>query len=121
MKKNILYLTACLISISACNYDVGEKLYPKATTCDTTNVTFKNTIQPILANSCVSCHNSSFTQGNVNLDGYTNVAIWAKNGKLYGSMAHNGTASPMPKGTGKLDDCTIQKVKKWVDSGYPNN
>lgn len=121
MKKYIFCLTACLVSISACNYDIGEKLYPKTTACDTTNVTFKNTVQPILANNCVTCHNSSFTQGGVNLDSYTNVAIWAKNGKLYGSIAHNGTASPMPQGGSKLDDCTIQKVKKWVDNGYPNN
>ena len=28
---------------------------------------------------------------------------------------------PMPKGTGKLNDCDLIAIKKWVNEGYQNN
>jgi hypothetical protein len=119
MKKYAMITAFCLFA-TACNYDVGEKLYP-TTTCDLSNVTFKVTVQPILAKSCVSCHANNFPQGGVSLEGYDNVALWAKRGTLYNSIAHNGMALPMPKGGAKLDDCSVASIKKWVDSGFPNN
>ena len=127
MVKKFLLLSfssmALAVLLNACYYDTAEKLYPTNAlqNCDTTSVTYSKTIQPILANECLSCHRSTILQGNVNLEGYSNVAIWAKSGKLYNSVAHNGQASPMPKNGSKLSDCKILQIKKWIDAGSPNN
>jgi hypothetical protein len=119
-------LFACLISLaflSGCYYDSRENLYPEINqTCtDTINVTYSGTVATILNNRCVSCHKGSSASGNVKLDSYASVMIVVNNKKLIGSIKQDGTAIAMPQGGGKLDDCKISAISKWVDAGAPNN
>jgi len=44
-----------------------------------------------------------------------------QNGKLYGTINHSPGFSPMPKGMSKMNNCQIATIKKWVDTGMPNN
>ena len=44
-----------------------------------------------------------------------------QNGSLYGSISYATGYSPMPKGMSKMTSCQIATIKKWVDSGMPNN
>jgi hypothetical protein len=36
-------------------------------------------------------------------------------------MLQNGKASAMPKGGGKLDNCTLNKFSSWINQGALNN
>lgn len=89
--------------------------------CDTSTYTFANRVSPLLNAWCVGCHSSSNAGGNVVLTDYNGIKNVAANGTLMGSINHAVGYSSMPKNTAKLPDCKIKIIKKWVDSGYPNN
>jgi uncharacterized membrane protein len=118
--KNFLIIFCTLIYFSSCTYDNIEEYYGE--TCDTLDVTFSTTVEPILDVNCVSCHNSSFGNGGVVLDSYAEVKKYADNGALLGVIDHQQgfEAMPPPPST-KLDDCTIAKVEKWIEQGAQNN
>jgi uncharacterized membrane protein len=92
--------------------------YPQKT-CDTSGViTYNNTINSLIQTNCINCHNSSST---IKLDNYTHV-------KYYAELIFNGTPTllgvtkqlngfnKMPPAS-KLDDCTIYKIEKWINTG----
>ncbi|HAY89569.1 MAG TPA: hypothetical protein DCY51_09025, partial [Bacteroidetes bacterium] len=91
----------------------------KCNECDTTNVSYSVQVTSIM-NNCVSCHNASSPSGNIRLDNYTNVKTQVDNGKLIGSIEHKAGFSPMPQG-GKLSDCNIAIINKWLTEGALNN
>lgn len=118
-------LSMATISVVGCYKDNAEEMYPTTgggSTCETSNVTFSNTVTTLIATNCATagCHAGSSPTG-INLSTYAGIAGIANSGKLMASITHSGSASAMPKGLPKLDDCTIAKIKKWVDDGAPNN
>ena len=127
MKKVIiavLIAIATLFALNSCYYDIESQLYPVGSSnCDTTNVTYSITIRNILQSySCLGCHSGSAASGgNIILDNYNSVKLYAGNGKLYGAISHASGHVPMPQGGNKLSSCNIIKVKKWVDLGMLNN
>ncbi len=88
--------------------------------CDTTKFTFAASIKPLMDSYCVGCHNPASAGGNILLTTYAGVQTVALNNKLMGSITHAVGFSPMPKG-GKLSQCQITQVKKWVNAGALNN
>ena len=124
MRKLIIITGITLIGLASCKKDNAEEMYPAdpGVTCDTTNVTFSGTIQPIIEAKCVNsgCHHTGTPSGIV-LTAYSGIAAIANNGKLISAITHDGNASFMPEGQPKLDDCTIAKITKWVNDGAPNN
>lgn len=109
---------------SSCYYDNYEDLYPIRidwSSCDTSNITFTGKVWPLIQQNCVSCHNNSSSLGNVSLEGYDHVSIYAQNGTLLGSIRHSAGYKPMPKDAYKLSECSILLISKWIDSGFPNN
>lgn len=124
MKKFISYTAAALIAVifNGCYYDVAEELYPlNNAPCDTSNVTYAESVLPILQGSCTSCHSGSSPSGNVSLDGYNNVKTYADNGKLMGAISHASGYAPMPQGGNKLSSCQISTIRKWINDGTLNN
>jgi cytochrome c5 len=119
-----IFLAGILIIITAsCYYDSQEFLYPKVnTTCDTTNVTYSKTVQPILSENCYSCHSNSNASlgGGYKLEDYPDVKIRVDDGKLWGSITQASGYFPMPP-SGSLDGCSISKIKIWIDAKAPNN
>ncbi|GAB4414993.1 MAG: hypothetical protein OHK0039_23240 [Bacteroidia bacterium] len=116
--------------LSACYYDVEEKLYPcdfdpaacdSTLVCDIVDVSYAGFVQPLLAQHCLGCHTGSGASGNVNLSGYANVLIHVNNGKLFGSINHSAGFSKMPQGGNRLPDCDIAKLKGWIDAGATDN
>jgi len=115
-----------VISMASCYYDNKDQMYPQVVVaaCDTTTVNYSTTITAIMNTHCNSCHSTAAAAssgGGIALDNYTAVKAFVSNGKLYGSMAHNGMASPMPKNMEKLDNCTINKIAVWINRGALNN
>lgn len=125
MKKILTILLLLFVAIlSNCYYDSEEKLYPVlSTSCDLENVTFAATVKPILQASCYNCHSNSnyVNQGSgIKLENYEDVKIQAM-GHLMGSIKHEPGHIPMPNGGGKLPDCEINQIQRWIDNGMPNN
>ena len=106
---------------AGCYYDSQEYLFPQINAqCDTTSVTYSGSIQPVLDQYCYQCHDNS-SGNNIRLEDYSDVLIRVNDGSLFGSIAHESGFSPMPQGGGKLDECTISKVRIWIDAGAPDN
>jgi hypothetical protein len=123
----ILSLTVCAGSIG-CYYDSEQALYPPVDTgtpvCDTAAFTYSTMIEPIIASNCNMCHSiasAPASGGNIVTEGYANLQALASNGRLYGAINHSPGYSAMPKNANKLSSCDITYIKRWIDSGTPNN
>lgn len=88
--------------------------------CNSKDISFNSFVKPALA-SCVSCHRTGNTGGGINLDSYQGIKSAAQSGSILGSISWLPGFIQMPQGGSKLSDCTIQKVKTWIESGSPNN
>jgi hypothetical protein len=103
-----------------CYYDDEETLYPQ-TACDTSNITYSLTVNPVLQSNCSQCHNSVSPSGGIDLASYDAVVAAVNTGRVLGAINHETGYSPMPKNADKLGDCQIAQVTKWIDLGMPNN
>ncbi|MBA3663157.1 MAG: hypothetical protein H0W61_02980 [Bacteroidetes bacterium] len=117
-----LFLIGCslvLTSLEGCYYDKNEKLHPKAY-CDTSSViTYNLNVKPVMEQNCTVCHSGTTPSAGLNLDSYNAVKNCAVSGKLYSSITWDGTTPKMPQGSSeKIDNCSIMKIKKWMDSNY---
>lgn len=126
MKKQIFSLSTiacCILLMQSCYYDKADLVYPvSSVNCDTTTVTYSASIAPLMNASCNSCHGGTAAAGGgIVLDTYAGVKTYASNGRLLNSILQNGAASAMPKGSGKLPDCSINKVRAWINKGMLNN
>jgi len=81
---------------------------------DTTTITYTTYVADVMRQHCTGCHGGNSPSKGLRLETYAEVRASAESGKWYRSMA-NGSMPP----SGKLDDCTLAKLKKWIDSGYP--
>ena len=112
----------CLAASAGCYHDKESDLYPKGV-CDTATVKWSTTIQPILQTNCAyaGCHSNADLAGGINLTTYDGVKAVVDDGSLVGSIIHDPAYTPMPRGTEKLPDCTISKIRIWVAAGALNN
>lgn len=112
LKNVVLMATAAALSVAACTKE--------STVCDTEKVTYNNQIKTIFAGCTdAGCHNSSSVNGS--LANYQDAVNFPKKSKLIGALKWEEGFVQMPSGKGKLSDCDISKVEKWIDSGYPEN
>jgi len=88
--------------------------------CDENQFTYAATIQPLVNSKCVGCHKPGSLSGNIDLSTYSAVKVQVDNGKFLGSVTHAVGYSPMPQG-GKLSDCEISQITKWINAGALNN
>jgi cytochrome c5 len=123
-----LLLLSLLLSIAAagCYYDTAEELYSAANqniACDTSAVTYSVSIAPVINASCNSCHDKTHAaaNGNVTLDDYSHFSAVATGGRLMGSIRQQPGFFAMPNNGGKLSECNIAIIQKWINMGAPNN
>lgn len=121
---------ASLMLFSSCYYDNAEELNPnfgQSGNCDTAGtISYSGRIAPLMTAYCgsigssaSSCHGESSTSG-LPLVTWQEVSDAAAD-NLMDAIRHENGASPMPKGGGKLDDCSILVLQKWIDEGKQNN
>jgi hypothetical protein len=91
-------------------------LYPP---CDTTLIGYADDIQPIFFANCIPCHSVANAFGGIVLETLEGATIPAQNGLLLKAVTHDPTVVPMPKGGGKLGDCEINKITRWINLGEP--
>jgi len=90
--------------------------------CVTTNISYSGFVAPLLTTYCVGCHSGGAPSGGISLNNYTGVKAVATSGKLYGAISWtSGVQFQMPRGSNKLSQCNIDKIKGWIDDGAPNN
>jgi mono/diheme cytochrome c family protein len=90
--------------------------------CDTSMVTYSQTIRPILIAECIGCHTvAADTNMNVDLSNYESVRKAAESGQFYGSVTHSLGYSPMPSINDTLTKCQILQIRTWIDNGALNN
>ncbi len=118
--KNALGFLLGSILVVGCFYDVEEELYPD-TECNLENISYSKIVLPILTTHCYSCHNADNNFGGITLEGYDRLKSFVETGQFVGAINHASGFSPMPKNAPKLEDCAIEKIKKWVADGAPNN
>ncbi len=94
---------------------------PNTGSCDTENVSFSGFVAPLLANNCVGCHSGGAPSGGITLNTHGGVQAVANNGRLYGAISHASGFQPMPRGSAKLPQCTIDKINGWIQDGALNN
>lgn len=107
------------ISLSGCYSDNEEDLYPGSGTCDVSNVTYSNSVAPVFANSCNSCHGGAYPSGNISTDTYEGVK--ANMSRIKGAINHESGFSPMPQNGSKLTVCDLTRIDIWIANGMPNN
>ncbi|HNR49612.1 MAG TPA: hypothetical protein PKN14_10235 [Bacteroidia bacterium] len=122
MNKKIYLLagTFLVMAFSSCYYDVEDELYP-STSCDTTNVTYSESVAPVLKNYCYSCHSAAIANGSVVLDNYQSVKHVAADGRLLGTINHESGYIAMPQDQKKLSNCDIRKITIWINDGMQDN
>ena len=99
-----------------------DKPEPLANCSLPNNVTYSGDIKPIIAANCTKCHigpNAPNGSG-IRLDEHSYVKAQVPQ-PLLDAINHVGITTPMPKDAGKLDACSIAKIKKWIEAGAPNN
>ncbi|MDZ7742967.1 MAG: hypothetical protein U5Q03_14845 [Bacteroidota bacterium] len=118
LKLLLIFLMGSVL-MTSCYYDNEEELYPTAQACDTTAVSFSGDILGMADQYCQTCHSGSTPSGNLNLETYEQISAAAE--KMYERISKPmGDPQLMPPGQ-KLDDCTIKKLKIWIEEGKPNN
>ena len=123
----ICCLLAGILWLGGCYNDKADQLYVTpyncSTICDTSNVTFKGSIAPILSQNCSisGCHDASTKGGGYDYSSYNGVVTTITSGRLLGAINHASGYFPMPQNTAKLSSCDINKITAWVNKGYPND
>lgn len=118
-----LVFSICLLGViifSSCTYHNEEELYPPEP-CDTLNVSYSQTIAPIFMNKCNACHNSISQLGGVVTENYEGIKKVIDDGRFERAVNHREGITPMPKGSPKLSDCRLAKIRIWLEDGAPNN
>lgn len=89
--------------------------------CDTTNVTYSGTIQPLLALKCQGCHSGPAPQGGLTFTAWSVVNTVALDGRLEGAIRHQSGYTAMPPSGAMLPQCEIDMISAWVQQGAPQN
>ena len=118
-----LSFPVCLVLVMAqqgCYYDNAAVLYP-ANFCDSTDVRFSTTIDPIIQTNCAipGCHVPGVPERS-DLSTYDGVYAQVINGNLLQAIKQTGPIAAMPL-NGKLSDCDINRIQIWINAGAPQN
>lgn len=123
--KIILIGLVFIAGFSSCYYDNFAELNPGVGLggCnDTTGtITFASNVLPIMQQNCgtnnPACHQNNSSTGFYELGTKAGVDVAIADGKFLASIKHLSGASAMPKNGGKLDDCSIAVIEKWIATG----
>ena len=116
--------TLLILILSACRL-MGQP--GEDTTADGSPL-FRETVQPILRNRCLSCHNQKVRSSGLSLESRSEILTGGSRGpavlpgdseqsRLIKALAHSSDLN-MPPG-GKLPEAEIQALRQWVALGAP--
>jgi hypothetical protein len=97
----------------------GAKNNTCAAECDTLNVTYALSIQPLISSKCQGCHSGANPQGGISLTNYAQISGEALFGTMLDAVSHTGSATPMPYNSAQLPQCEIDLIRIWIENGAP--
>lgn len=95
---------------------------PPPPDCDTVNVTYTGTIQPILLQNCYTCHAGSPSSSGIYMETIDQVKHEVNAGHLMSRIRQDSMDfyPPMPRPPHtKLSSCQIAQFQKWINLDYP--
>jgi hypothetical protein len=118
----IFFTFTCFL---ACTKEVGypepKKQNPTSTnSCDSSNVTYTNFVANVMSTNCTlsGCHNSGSSNGD--LTSYALLKLKIDDGSFYNRVLVQKDMPPgYSSGSISLDDCSLGKLKKWINNGAP--
>ena len=120
MRKIVLTLSSLTLVISlsfpSCSYRNTEEIL--GAVCDTSNTKYSTYVKNIITTRCNSesgCH--GVDAGSISLETYADVTASG----IPDDILTRIKSGNMPKGSSKLDDCTIYKIENWMSTGAQNN
>ncbi|MBK6549124.1 MAG: hypothetical protein IPG11_01745 [Flavobacteriales bacterium] len=115
-----LFAAMSILALNGCYYDNEEALYP-GSFCDTTNVTFANSIEPFVQTNCATpnCHVPGGA-GNGDLTVFANIASKVADGRFLQSIRRENGVYPMPP-ENAVSACDLSKVEIWIAAGAQHN
>jgi hypothetical protein len=91
-------------------------------------ISFKDDVWPIMQASCGlsdnACHSSENADSGFQWVGYETVKqMQDDKGRYYKAInwENSDARLQMPQGKAKLDQVSLDLIKKWIDTGMPNN
>jgi hypothetical protein len=128
MKRNFIYTAIIFMGMFfvQCKHSPDTDLIvipPPPPDCDSVNVTYAQTIKPIIEANCFSgCHNGQNPLSGVLLETYEQVKAKTDTGTLMVRITQNPSSSfaPMPPAPAeRLSTCQIGQFQRWIDLNYP--
>jgi hypothetical protein len=114
-----IFITLAFL-VFRCENQNKEDLFGKQE-CDSLDVSYSKTIEPILMNNCYECHASSIATAGIILDSYDELILRVNSGRFPGAVNHRDGFTPMPKDRDQLPDCDLAKINNWLNEGAKNN
>ncbi|HNV27885.1 MAG TPA: hypothetical protein PKJ83_02040 [Cyclobacteriaceae bacterium] len=122
MYRKKFVLPLILLALGGCYYDKESVLYPNSANCtEVINPTFSGDVLPLLNSRCNNCHGGTAPSAGINLTTYPSVMKYVNDGSLMGSINQTSGYSAMPKNSGKMPACEINKIQTWITAGALNN
>lgn len=110
-------LIATWILQGAQDLECDEDLEP----CNTENVSYSGFVQGIMSTLCNGCHGTGVASGGIITDTYAGVKSAVNAGRFFGALNWDEGFSNMPQGLDQLEQCTLDKIKSWIDAGAEDN
>ncbi len=103
------------LTTTGCYYDNEEELYPNAN-CNTTNLTYTNSISSIVATSCATpgCHIAGGAAPGI-FESYAGVMEKVNDGSFYDRTVVDKDMPP----AAPLSDCNLSMITEWINAGAP--
>lgn len=115
--KNLLsiFLVFLFILSSGCSKDEEKTT---ETACDNSNLTYNSGVSSIINASCnaSNCHNTGSPHGG--FTSYSGLQPTFSNGSFNNRVL---VSQDMPQGSATLSQDQLNKIKCWVDNGFPEN
>jgi len=115
--RNFSWIVISIVALSACDYDNEEDLFPESAECDVSNITYDNTIGPLVSESCAysGCHDGN--SGVIGLTNYAAVKVIADNGQMEERVLVQKNMPPSQP----LTSCELKEIEAWLAAGAPEN
>jgi hypothetical protein len=115
------FFSSLLALFFSCSKDQGKPV--AVLNCgDTTNLTFTNYVDTIMAMNCTlsGCHNNNDNCQNCDFTVYSNLKIKVDGGKFTERVLVQKNMPPSySTGPTSLDPCTLNKLQVWINAGAP--
>jgi uncharacterized membrane protein len=89
--------------------------------CDTSAVTFSQTIYPLVEIKCQGCHSGSQPSSGLSLNTFAQIQSIALSGDFMSSINGTDGFAQMPYNSSPMPDCEKDLIQAWIDEGAPNN